>query len=182
MKKFAVSTLILMIGYTLPSVAQDAKIGFVRSEYIVALLPETEAALEDIAKFEESLGVKINAMRNGLRMQAAQFQQEASTLSDSAQAERKQELQLLQQDIDQEINTAQQQLQFKEIQAMAPLRQKVQHVIDSVTLAREYTYVLSESFEGRRVLLYAEDPEEADLTTLVIKAMGLTPPADATAR
>ena len=178
MKKLTISLILFSLGYTLPAEAQDLKIGFVRSDYILALLPETPAALQDINNYEQELGVKINAMRQGLQVQAAQLQQEAASLSDSARAERERDLQLLQQDINQERQTAQQQLQFKEIQAMSPLRQKVQRAIDSVTLAHSYTHVFADDFEGKPVLLYAQDPEEADLTSLVIDAMGLTVPAD----
>ena len=178
MKKFAISLVILFIGCGFPSVAQKVKMGFVQSDYILALMPETQAAQRDIAGFEREWSNKLTAMRQGLEQQAAQFEQERPTLTDSAQAERKKELQLLQQDIQQEQQTARQQLQFKEIQMLSPLRQKVAHTIDSVAQANGYTYIFSDNLDGRPVLLYARRPEEADVTPLVMKALGLTAPSD----
>ena len=180
MKKFFVSLVIILVGYRVPSVAQKVKMGFVGSEYIVSLLPETQAAQQDIASFEREWSNKLAAMRQGLNIQAAQLQQEASTLSDTVRAEREKELQLLQQDIAREQQTAQQQLQFKEIQMMSPLRQKVGQTIDSVAQANGYTHVFSDTMDSQPVLIYAKRPEEADLTPLVIEALGITAPADTT--
>ena len=181
MKKFIFCLVVLSTGHLSPSVAQKIKMGFAESEYILALLPETRAAQQEIARFEREWSNKLAAMQQGLSIQAAQLQQEAADLSDSAQAEREKELQLLQQDIARERQTAQQQLQFKEIQVLSPLRQKVDIAIDSVAQANGYTHVFSNSTEdGRSVLIYAQQPEEADLTSLVIKALGITAPADTT--
>ena len=111
-------------------------------------------------------------------MQAAQFQQEAPNLSDTVRTQREQELRTLQQDINQEQKTAQYQLQFKEMQVLSPLRQKVDQAIDSVARANGYTYVFSPEVEGKLFLIHTQRPEEADVTSLVIKALGITPPEE----
>ena len=180
MKKFFISLVILLVGYGVPSVAQQVKIGFASSDYVLSLLPETQAAQQDIASFEKDWTTKLTAMRQGLSMQVAQYQQQRDSLSDTLRTEREKELQLLQQDIEREQQTAQQQLQFKEIQVMSPLQQKVGQTIDSVAQANGYTHVFSDNLDGRPVLLYAKQPEEADLTTMVIEALGITAPADPT--
>ena len=179
MNKFIASLLLVTAGYTAPALAQKVKIGFAESDYILGLLPEAQPAEQSIAQFERELSNKIAAMRQGLEVQVAQYQQEAPNLSDSARAEREKELQLLQQDIQQEQRTSEQQLQFKVMQSLSPLRQKVQYVIDSVAQANGYTYIFPGSLEdGQPFLLYAKDEKEADLTALVLKALNITPPAD----
>ena len=180
MKKVTFSLLILLTGYVVPSFAQKVKIGFVQSEYLLELLPETQTAQQDIAVFERKITNRLTAMRQGLELQAAQLQQQAPNLSDSLRAERESELQTLQQDILQEQQTARQQLQFKVMQAMSPLRQKVQQTIDSVAQANAYTHIFPADIDGQPLLLYAQNPEEANVTLLVIKALGLTVPADTT--
>ena len=183
MKKFAISLCIALVGYALPSVAQKVKIGFAESDYILSLMPEVQDAERDIAKFEREWTNKLTAMRQGLSIQAAQLEQQSANLSDSVRSERRKELQTLQQDIMREQQTAQQQIQFKEIQLISPLRQKVGMAIDSVAQANKYTYVFSNETElGQPVLIYAKRPKEADFTSLVIEALGLTVPADAAGR
>ena len=176
MKKLVISSLILLTGLAFDVRAQEAKIGFAQSDYILGLLPEAQAAQRDIAEFERKVSNRLIAMRQGLELQAAQFQQEAPNLSDTVRAQREQELRTLQQDITQEQKTAQYQLQFKEMQVLSPLRQKVDQAIDSVARANGYTYVFSPEVEGKLFLIHTQRPEEADVTALVIKALGITPP------
>ena len=178
MKKLVISSLILLTGLAFDVRAQEAKIGFAQSDYILGLLPEAQAAQRDIAEFERKVSNRLIAMRQGLELQAAQFQQEAPNLSDTVRAQREQELRTLQQDITQEQKTAQYQLQFKEMQVLSPLRQKVDQAIDSVARANGYTYVFSPEVEGRLFLIHTQRPEEADVTSLVIKALGITPPEE----
>ncbi|MGB3778771.1 MAG: OmpH family outer membrane protein [Tunicatimonas sp.] len=177
MKKVVISSLILLAGLTFSAQAQEAKIGFAQSDYILGLLPEAQAAQRDIAEFERKVGNRLNAMRQGLEFQAAQLQRELPNLSDTVRAQRENELRTLQQDITQEQKTAQYQLQFKEMQVLSPLRQKVDQAIDSVARANGYTYVFSPEVEGKLFLIHTQRPEEADVTSLVIKALGLTLPA-----
>lgn len=179
MKKFIVSGLVLLAGLALSAQAQEAKIGFAQSDYILGLLPEAQAAQRDIAEFERKVSNRLIAMRQGLELQAAQYQQESSNLSDTVRAQRENELRTLQQDIAQEQKTAQYQLQFKEMQVLSPLRQQVDQAIDSVARANGYTYVFSPEVEGKLFLIHTQRPEEADVTSLVIKALGLTPPPPA---
>jgi len=178
MKKIALSmilTLALGLGVTH---AQNMKIGFVQSEYVLSLMPEARVAQQDIAAFERKLNNKLTAMRQGLELQAAQLQQEAPNLPDSVRAGREQELQALQQDIVQEQRTAQNQLQFKIMQVMNPLEQKVQETIDSVAQVNGYTHIFPTNISGQTLLVYSQNPEESNVTPLVVEALELTVPAD----
>ncbi len=178
MKKLVIGGLVALVGFVFDATAQEAKIGFAQSDYILGLLPEAQAAQRDIEEFERKVSNRLIAMRQGLEFQAAQLQQEMSSLSDTVRAQRENELRTLQQDITQEQKTAQYQLQFKEMQVLSPLRQKVDQAIDSVARANGYTYVFSPEVEGKLFLIHTQRPEEADVTSLVIKALGLTPPAE----
>ena len=182
MKKSIAGLLMLGFGVVTSGAAQSVKIGYVRSNYILSLMPEAQAAQRDIDAFERKLSNRLNAMRQGLAMQSAQLEQESANLSDSIKAERQKELQLLQQDILKEQQTAQGQLQFKSIQSISPLERKVQQTIDSVAQADGYTHVFEATINERPVFIYSENPTEANMTPLVIEALGLTIPADTTGR
>ncbi|MGB3585998.1 MAG: OmpH family outer membrane protein [Tunicatimonas sp.] len=180
MKKILFILLITAYFGSLSGFAQEIKIGFVQSEYVLGLLPEAKVARQDVAAFERKLNNKLTAMRQGLELQAAQLQQEAPNLTDTIRAAREQELQELQQDILSEQETAQQQMQFKVMQAMNPLRQKVQLTIDSIAQLNGYTHIFPSSVNGQAMLIYTKNPEESNVTPLVINALGLTNPADTT--
>ena len=175
-KKFVLAAGLVFTGSSFCAVAQEMKLGFAQFDYILGLMPEAQAAQRDIATFERKLGNRLNAMRQGLQMQIAQLEKESANLSDSVKAIRQGELLALQQDIAQEQNTAEQQLQFKEIQAMSPLRSLVQDKIDSVAQANGYSHIFTVTLDENPVLIYAADPKEADVTTLVMNALGLTAP------
>ncbi len=170
--------LVLLTGWFASAHAQEAKIGFAQSDYILSLLPEAQAAQQDIAEFERKVSNRLIAMRQGLEYQAALLKQEAPNLADSVLAQRRNELRILQQDINQEQKTAQYQLQFKEMQVLSPLRQKVDQAIDSVARANDYAYVFSPEVEGKLFLIHTRRPDEADVTSLVVKALGLTVPEE----
>ncbi|MEM6842101.1 MAG: OmpH family outer membrane protein [Bacteroidota bacterium] len=179
MKNIFLGLFAIVVLNTSPGLAQQIKIGFVQSEYVLSLLPEAKTAQQDVAAFERKLNNKLTAMRQGLELQAAQLEQEATNLSDTALAIRQQELQELQQDIVGEQETAQQQLQFKVMQAMNPLRKKVQTTIDSVAQVNGYTHILPANVGGQSLLIYTQNPDESNVTPLVIKALGLTVPTAA---
>lgn len=172
---FLILTLLLS---SLCSSAQALKLGVVESEYILELMPEAQTAQRDIDAFARKLANRLSAMRQGLAAQTAQLEQEQANLSDSARAEREKELQTLQQDILQEQQTAQGQVQFKEMQMLSPLRQRVQQTVDSVAQVNGYTHIFSTAVNGQSTFLYTQDPEETDVTPLVVEALGLTIPAD----
>lgn len=174
---FLILTLLLSSSLR-PLSAQVLKLGVVESEYILELMPEAQTAQRDIDAFARKLANRLSAMRQGLAAQTAQLEQEQANLSDSARAEREKELQTLQQDILQEQQTAQGQVQFKEMQMLSPLRQRVQQTVDSVAQVNGYTHIFSTAVNGQSTFLYTQDPEETDVTPLVVEALGLTIPAD----
>lgn len=181
MKKLLLFLIIQTFIY-LPTFSQEMKIGFVQSEYVLSLLPEARAAQQDVAAFERKLNNKLTAMRQGLELQAARLKQQAANLDDSIRAQRESELEALQQDILQEQRTAQNQLQFKIMQVMNPLEQKVQLTIDSVAQLNGYTHIFPADIGGQTLLVYTYNPEESNVTPLVVEALGLTVPADTTGR
>ena len=68
MKKLVISSLILLTGLAFDARAQEAKIGFAQSDYILGLLPEAQAAQRDIAEFERKVSNRLIAMRQGLEL------------------------------------------------------------------------------------------------------------------
>ena len=71
MKKLAISMVLALIASLDVANAQNMKIGFVQSEYVLSLMPEAQAAQQDVATFERKLNNKLTAMRQGLELQAA---------------------------------------------------------------------------------------------------------------
>ena len=99
MKKILLYALTPFLIAPISAFAQEMKIGFVQSEYVLGLLPEARSAQQDVAAFERKLNNKLTAMRQGLELQAAQLQREAANLTDTIRTIREKELQELQQDI-----------------------------------------------------------------------------------
>lgn len=168
-----VSLALTLVGFS--ASAQNVKIGFANTDYIVSQMPEAKSVESELRAFEKQLSNKINATVQGLQQQYQQYQQNAGTMTEEARASKEQELSELQQQIQRDQQEAQQKLQQKQAELLEPVFQKVQEGIDKVAKANGYTHVFTPDVAGNPVLLYVQNEEEADISDMVLKELGITP-------
>lgn len=168
-----VSLALTLIGFS--ASAQNVKIGFANTDYILSQMPEAKSVDSELRSFEKQLSSKINATMTGFQQQLQQYQQGAATMTEEARANKEQELSQLQQQIQQDQQEAQLKLQQKQAELLEPVFKKIQDAIDRVAKANNYTHILSPDVGGNPVLLYVQNEEEANISDMVLKELGITP-------
>lgn len=155
--------------------AQNVKIGFANTDYILSQMPEAKSVDSELRAFEKQLSNKINATVQGLQQQFQQYQQSAATMTEEARANKEKELNELQQQIQRDQQEAQVKLQQKQQELLEPVFTKIQGAIDKVAKANGYTHILAPDAAGNPVILYVQNEEEANISDMVLKELGITP-------
>jgi len=100
---------------------------------------------------------------------------ESGEMTAEEESMRQKELMKLQKDLQSSQTKAQEDLQKKRDELLAPLVEKMQTAIDAVREEQGYDYVLSASAGGSSLIL--SGPEEHNLTQAVMKQLGIEVPA-----
>ncbi|MGD1892972.1 MAG: OmpH family outer membrane protein [Cyclobacteriaceae bacterium] len=171
---------ILMIGaialiFGVQAQAQAQKFGFVSTEYVLSQMPESKSIQSELQAYQRQLTNKIQATMQGFQTQLDAYQKGAATMTEDARAAKERELQELQTQIQQDQQEAQTNLQRKEAELLQPALDKIQEAINAVAKENSYTHVFSLDIAGNPILLYVENQDEADISDLVLKQMGITP-------
>lgn len=142
------------------SVAEAQKYGHLNFGNLIALMPETEAADEKLAAFQQELITKGEDM-------AASFQEEYAAfvvavqdgeVPPKDQQSRQQELQKKQQEIVAFEQQIRQQVQQKQEELLAPIVERAQKALDEV--AKENGYVMIFDTSVFNAVLFAQDSDD----------------------
>lgn len=155
--------------------AQEIKIGYTNVEYLMSLMPEMEQIDADIKDYSNQLGQQIQTKSQDFQRQVQTYQQAAETMTEDARTQKEKELTALQQEIQKFEGDAQTSYQRKLQELLEPVQTKVFNAINAVAAENNYSHVFSDTAGQAPVLLYTRDDD--NFTDLVIKKLGLTPPA-----
>ena len=155
--------------------AQQQKFGFVSTEYVLSQMPEAKSIQSELQAYQRQLTNKIQATMQGFQTQLDAYQKGAATMTDDARTAKEAELQELQTQIQQDQQEAQVNLQRKEAELLQPALDKIQEAINAVAEGNSYTHIFSLDVAGNPILLYVQNQDEADISDLVLKQMGITP-------
>ncbi|QNL22138.1 OmpH family outer membrane protein [Hyphobacterium sp. CCMP332] len=153
--------------------AQNLKIGYASPNYILASMPQSkqiESQLDTYGKqLENQLDNKIKEFEG--KYQA--YEAGKSTMTELIRADKEQELQMMNKSIQDFQKKAQDDLQKKENELLAPLVDKVNNAINQVAAEKGYTYIFSsDAALGASFILHA--PEGDDVSDLVLAKLGVT--------
>jgi outer membrane protein len=159
MKKFLLVVFVLVIGLT--GFAQKQKFGHVDSEAIFTAMPEKDQAAKAVEQFARQLEEQLMSLNKELEQKYTEYMEKAETFSPSIKQMREEELTNLQQRIQAFQMRAQQDLQEKEQELLAPIYQKITDAIKIVGEENGFLYVFDvNSF-------YYHSSESVDLTEQV---------------
>ena len=159
--------MILMLALVLPIFASAQKIGHVNSQEIMALMPETKQAGEKLDSLQSSYELQLANMQEEFNKKLTEFQQQQSTMTAGVREFRQQEIAEMEQRIYLFRQTAQEDLQKKQQEFMAPIQQRMLDAIKKVSQAQGCTYVLE------AMTLHYIAPDALDLMPLVKKELGI---------
>lgn len=149
----------------------QSKVGTVDSEYIVGLMPEKDIVLKRAGDYGAKLDTSLNVKMNDYEEKIKVFKLLPTSVADSIKRKKYTELLELEQEIQKYKQNGTQLMQIKRTELMRPLYSKLSKVIQEVAKANGYTQVLT--LTGNE---FAYIDKKLDITLLVLKEMGITPP------
>lgn len=159
----------LFFGLSSTAVAQQ-KIGHIDADQLVALMPEAIAAEAELKKYSEQLQKDLTDMETELQTKIEQFRQNEQMMTTVTREAKAQELQQLQQRIQAFGQSAQADLQNKQIELLAPVFEKASKAIEEVAREKGFSYILDSS-QSKAVVVFAEGGE--DIMPLVKAKLGI---------
>ena len=153
MKKILLLSLTLLISIS--SFSQN-KFGYINSEEIMQLMPETKKFNEEIQTFSKTLQSQMQAMEAELQRTYQEYQNNIETYDPLVKKDKESEIQSLQIRMQEFEQNAQQALQSKQQELSNPIIQKVQQAIDDVAKEGDYTYIFE---RGMGAILYVKESE-----------------------
>lgn len=160
---------------TLSVNAQTFKFGYTNVEYILSQMPQAKQVDSEYKAYEAQLQNQLQAKGQEFQTKLQEYQQGAATMTDIMRADKEAELQSLQTRLEAFQRDAQTSLQQKQSELYAPLFEQIGTAIKAVRAENGYDAIFSTGVPGVDILLDAD--EKYDVSNLIFKKLGITPPA-----
>ena len=156
-----------MIALALPVLVSAQKYGHVNTTEIFQQMPEMVKVRAQIDTLNSQYESQLTMMQEELQKKYQEYQQNEATMADAIKQMRQQELQEMQGRIQTFYQTAEQDLQKKQQELVAPVHEKLTKAIKTVGERDGYTYIFDSS-----VLTYISD-NAIDASPAVRKELGI---------
>lgn len=165
MKKIFLNLLFLT---TILSTQAQNKFGYLNSNELLAMMPESQSMQEELQSYAKGLETQLTAMQAEYEKKVVEYQQNESTYSDLVKEDKIREIENIQQRVVEFQKNAQQSLAEKEAELFTPIREKAMKAIDNVAKEGNFTYIFD---SGSGSFLYAAESE--NIINLVKSKLGL---------
>lgn len=159
--------LFLMIALALPVLASAQKLGHVNTQELFAQMPELTQVRAQMDTLQSMYENQLSLMQEEFNKKVQDFQQNQTTMTDGVREFRQQELADLEQRIQTFYQTAQQDIQRKQQEFLAPLHERMAQAINVVGEKLGYTYVFDSA-----AMVYIS-PSADDLQSHVKAELGI---------
>jgi outer membrane protein len=170
MKKFLSVTLFALSLVAAGEVKAQSKIGYISSQELVSIMPETRKADSTLQDLRTVLIQSATEKQNAFYAAFEKFNKDSATFSASVKSVKKNELTKMGQELSGEEERIQQQLQQRQQELLGPINKKAYDAVQNVAKENGYGYV----FE-KEALLVA--PPGDDILPLVAKKLNIKIPA-----
>jgi len=176
MKKFLTAAFITVTALvTTSQVNAQTKIGYISTEELVSIMPETAKADSNLQQYRTALIQNAQEKQSSLESAIEKFNKDSSTMTISVKDVKRGELQKMLNDLQSEDQRIQQQLQQRQQELIAPINKKAFDAIQAVAKENGYSYIFEKG-----ALLVA--PPGEDVLTLVAKKLNVKVPAGRSAQ
>lgn len=175
-KFLTVLAFVFLAGFSLN--AQTLKIGYTNVDFILQNLPaakdvQTKLSTEK-AQYDKIYNDKVAEFQKTYE----DYQKNAASMSAVIRADKEKSLQNKESEIREFQQNSEVALGRKQQELLAPVMDKIQKAIDDVAKEAGYTYVLNSDAGYQSAVVVLVAPESDNITNLVFKKLGVTPPAD----
>lgn len=169
MKKFFTVTLFALGLVVAGEVNAQSKIGYISSQELVSVMPETKKADSTLQDLRQVLVQSYTEKQNAFYAAIDKFNKDSATFTPAVKSVKKNDLSKMGQDLSGEEERIQQQLQQRQQELLAPINKKAYEAVQAVAKENGYGYV----FE-KEALLVA--PPGDDIISLVAKKLNIKLP------
>jgi outer membrane protein len=165
-KLFTAMTLALCLVVAGKADAQQIKIGYISSQELVSIMPETKKADTNLMEYRNALIQSATEKQNAFYAAIEKFNQDSAKFTEAQKQVKRAELTKMGQDLGGEEERIQQLLQERQAQLIGPINKKAYDAVQAVAKEHGYTYI----FEREALLVC---PPGDDIIELVAKKMGI---------
>jgi outer membrane protein len=161
---------------TCTAFGQEQKIGYADWDYIFGAMPEFKTIDTQLKAHGDQLQSQIEAKRKEIDEKLKAYQALPATTDQLIRADKERELQRLDEGLRQFNEDAQKSYELKRTSLMDPVFTKVGKAIEDVAKENGFAFIINPRLmTGGDILLYSD--QNFDVSDLVLKKMGVTPPA-----
>ena len=159
--------LVLALGISFGANAQSQKIGYVDSQTIIDLMPESAKIKQDLQAYYAELQAELQAMATEYQNKMREYEANSATMSNILRQSKEKEIMDLQGRIQDFQANAESDLAEKQDELSKPMLDKIKNAIDDVVKAKGLAYV----FEKTVILSIGDSA--IDITADVKAKLGL---------
>jgi len=162
---------VVMACISVSAFAQTPKFAHINFQEFVLLMPESDAASEQLEAFGKELQEQIESMQTEFQTKMAEYEKKATVWTSSVLEDKQKEIQDLQRRISNFQQVAQQDFNQKQQELMLPILEKARKTIATVAKRENFTYVFDISTGA---LPYFDEQQSTDLLPIVKKELNIT--------
>ena len=151
----------------LPMAVSAQKFGHVNTQELFSQMPEVNKVKLKMDTIQSQYENQLASMNEEIQKKAQDYQAQEATMADAVKQIRQQELQEMQQRIQLFYQTAQEDIQKKQQEMLAPIHEKMAKAIKTVGEREGYTYI----FDSAAMVHIGNDAK--DVTPAVKKELGI---------
>jgi outer membrane protein len=181
--KFLIA-LFAFFGLAMSNVNAQQKIGYISLDYILAQMPEAKQVETELTATKTQYDNMYQAKVKDFQAKLADYEKNGTTMDAVIKADKEKELQGLQGQIEEFRQTSSTSLQKKQAQLLQPLLKKVEDNMHAAAKENGYAFVFNYDAGQGTTPIVLHAPDDANISDLILKRMGVTPkplaPAPAT--
>ena len=162
MKKFIIAMMLI-----LPMAVSAQKFGHINTQELFSQMPEVAKIKLKMDTIQSQYENQLASMNEEIQKKAKDYQEQEATMADAVKQIRQQELQEMQQRIQLFYQTAEQDIQKKQQELLAPVHERMSKAIKAVGERDGYTYI----FDSAAMVHIGTDAK--DVTPAVKKELGI---------
>ncbi len=173
MKKFLAAAFILGTCALASSVSAQNKFGYISTEELISVMPETAKADSNLQQYRTALIQSAQDKQTSLESAIEKFNKDSVSMTTAVKDVKRADLQKMLTDLQGEDQRIQQQLQQRQQELIQPIQRKAFEAIQAVAKENGFTYVFD-----KNALLVA--PPAEDVIQLVAKKLNVKLPPPGT--
>ena len=166
MKKLIIFLLMIL---PLGVFAQEAKVAFVNSQEIMMAMPEIAAMQETMKQMNDKYAGEMKTMEDEFQKKYTDYIAQQDSMTENIKLRRTQELEDIRQRVENFTQVAQQDMNKKQQELLAPIQDKLRNAIKAVGDEKGYAYIID---NNPGIVLYTGNAA-IDATPLVKAKLGL---------